>query len=107
MNSTDVNKHSALSGDDNLGQLPGKNPKEDLELRRLIKAGLEKQCGKDAADVQISVKDCFVSLTGFVETNQVRDKLIKIVEETDGVEDVVSLIEVRSSGQNEGVPSPS
>lgn len=88
------NKHSALSGDDNLGELSGECNRDDLLLREAILEHLHKHVEIDSSKVRVSVKDHFVSLTGTVDSEQSRASITALVENVNGVEDVVSFIEL-------------
>lgn len=98
------NKHSALSGDDNLGDLPGENPFLDQELKLIILSEL-KNSEISCSRLHVYVKDGFVSLTGRVGSEQVRQSIIAIIENVDGVLDVTDRIQI--DDQIIDVPSPS
>ena len=95
LNQNNRHKHDALSGDDNLGELPGNDPVYDRNLKRYILEQLDKHVEIDSSRVEVSVKDCFVSLTGSVDSEQTRATIKSLIEGIDGVEDVVSYIELK------------
>ena len=92
------NKHSALSGNDNTGELPGESSREDQRRRSEIKELLEKQTEIDSSKVQVAVKDSFVSLTGTVDSQRSQATVKALVESVDGVQDVVSMLEIDKRG---------
>lgn len=93
----DLHKHDALSGDENLGELPGSDPATDRNLKRHILEQFDKHVEIDSSRVEVAVKDCFVSLTGSVDSEQTRATIKSLVEGIDGVEDVVSYIELKDT----------
>lgn len=95
LNQNKRHKHDALSGDDNLGELPGNDPASDRRLKHYILEKLSKHVEIDSSRVEVAVKDCFVSLTGSVDSEQTRATIKSLVEGIDGVEDVVSYIELK------------
>jgi osmotically-inducible protein OsmY len=88
------NKNSALSGDDNLGELSGECNRDDLLLREAILEHLYKHVEIDTSKIRVSVKDHFVSLTGTVDSEQSRATVTTLVENVNGVEDVVNFLEL-------------
>lgn len=90
-----TNKHSALSGDDYLGDLPGLDPEGDLLLEERIWDYLNQQTELDVSGVHLAVKDKFVSLTGTVQSLEAKATLVARVEKITGVEDVASYLEVK------------
>ncbi len=71
------------------------NSLSDRNLKRFILEQLDKHVEIDSSHVEITVKDCFVFLTGSVESEQTRATIKSLVEGIDGVEDVVSYTELK------------
>ncbi len=91
------NKHSALSGDDNLGDLVGENPAEDRRLREEIVRVLSHHFEFESSGINVAVKDGFVSLTGYVGSDFARSSIMELVGRVDGIRDVVGLLEIDES----------
>lgn len=99
------NSHSALSGDDYLGDLPGENPELDHRLKKEIISSLQ-ESQISCSQLNISVKDGFVSLTGKVNSEAVRKSIVGTIEAIDGIDDVACFVQVEKD-PDLGVPSPS
>ncbi len=78
----------------------GNSSVSDRNLKRYILEQLDKHVEIDSSDLEIKVKDCFVFLTGSVESEQTRATIKSLVEGIDGVEDVVSYIEIKDRLDN-------
>jgi osmotically-inducible protein OsmY len=89
------NKHSALSGNDKLGDLTA-NEEEDRRLKREILEQLKAKSDIISSDIHVSVKDSFVSLTGSVSDEKTREAIIDLARGVEGVQDVSSLLKVES-----------
>src|SRR5690606_131220 len=76
------------------GGRPSEDSARDESLRREIKRSLEAHVEVHANDVEVFVKDGFVSLTGIVGSDEDKASIEGLVESTDGVRDVVSLLTV-------------
>lgn len=88
-------RHDALAGSETApGGLEGENPEKDEALRKDIRRGLEAHVELHATNIEVFVKDGFVSLTGTAENNEDKATIEGFVESIDGVKDVVSLIAI-------------
>lgn len=91
-----ANKHSALSGDDNIGELIGEYPERDLRMEEEIYAKLHaaQELSAIADKIKIKVKDGFASVTGKVDSETTRTAIKQLVEKHPGIEDVAMLLEI-------------
>ena len=91
-----TNKHSALSGDDNIGELVGEFPERDLRMEEELYAKLHAspELSANAEKIKIKVKDGFASLTGKVDSESTRTAIKQLVEKHPGIEDVAMLLEI-------------
>ncbi|HXH76789.1 MAG TPA: BON domain-containing protein [Bacteriovoracaceae bacterium] len=93
----DKPKHDALAGSEYMpGGLPSENPEKDDALQTKIMESLEAHVEIDASGIQVAVKNGFISLTGIARNDDNKATIEALVESTDGVRDVASLIEVDS-----------
>lgn len=88
------NKHSALSGDDNIGELIGEFPERDLKLEEGIRTKLRSLSEINVDQVRVKVKDRFASITGTVQSVEQREQVRKTVENFPGIEDVSFLLDI-------------
>jgi hyperosmotically inducible protein len=70
---------------------------DDSYLTSAIKTKLLATPGINSFDLHVVTKDQVVTLSGTVPTDALRDQAIAVVKTVDGVKDVVSDIEVKSS----------
>lgn len=90
------NRRSALSGDENLGEL-FEETTEDKILAHNIREKLQAHVEVDSSHVKVAVKEGFVSLTGIVYSQESLETIKTLVENMEGVQDVACFLEIDNS----------
>jgi hypothetical protein len=89
-----ANAHSALSGSEYAPSLESDHPEEDAKVRDKILKMLKDHTELDTSKLEVAVKEGFVSLIGVTSSSHSKATIEALVEQTEGVADVASLIEI-------------
>lgn len=89
-----TNKHNALAGDDLAPGMESIDPAQDELLKNKIEEKLWAHTEVNVTKVSVYAKNGFVSLTGEVDGPDAKAFVEALVENTDGVTDVVSLLSI-------------
>jgi|GEM_PF-4467648 len=87
--------HDALSGDEFVSDIESNSPQEDQSLKKEIKAKLDSHPEIDPHHISIHAKGGIVSMTGEVESLDEKSTIEALVENIEGVSEVVNFLKVR------------
>jgi hypothetical protein len=99
-------KHDALSGSEFAPGLESENPEADRKLKEKILTNLDAHVELDTSDVQIFVKNGYVSINGTANNIEEKSTIEALVAKFDEVVDVVNFLNLRSafeSGSGNGI----
>lgn len=89
-------------GDDYSPYAGPEYPNEERRLHRAVEEALMNDLGAEGEDIQIEVDEGIVTLTGWVESRQIKKEAQMAIEPLPGVKDIVNLIKVQEFSQKEG-----
>jgi hyperosmotically inducible periplasmic protein len=78
----------------------------DSVLTAKVKAGLAVDSSVKASQIEVSTSNKVVTLTGNLNTQAEKDRAVQIARSTNGVEDVVDMLAVRTGSESGDAPDP-
>src|SRR5690606_35760418 len=90
-----THKNDALSGDEFVAGVESENPHEDLSLQKTIIETLKAHPEIDSENISVHVKGGHISITGDIDSVDGKSTVEAMVENIEGVTDVVKILEIR------------
>ncbi len=78
----------------------------DAGITTAVKTKLAADSQVNASEINVDTKDGVVTLTGNIDSQEAKDRALKIAHDTKGVRDVQDMISVRSASADGNAPNP-